>query len=142
MKCKLILAALCLICAFLLIGCGTETTPSTGTITSADVSPEPEITTVPEESSTPVATLPDAGLKEDTEPMDEENETTSQFDLAKSFVDKTLPELIEKIGEPVSSSYATSCLGPGQDGELVYDGFKVYTYNNGETERILDVLSD
>jgi hypothetical protein len=142
MKCKLILAALCLICAFLLIGCGTKTTPSTGTITSAEASPKPEVTAVPEESTAPVATLPDAGLKEDTEPNDEGSETTSQFDLAKSFVDKTLPELIEKIGEPVSSSYATSCLGPGLDGELVYDGFKVYTYKEGDKETIQAVLQD
>lgn len=142
MKRKLILAALCLLCALFLIGCGSETPPSTGTITSAAASPEPEVSTAPEESAAPVATLPDAALKEDTDSADTEDETAAVFDLAKSFVDKQLSELVEEIGEPISSSYATSCLGPGQDGELVYNGFRVYTYNNGETETILDVLPD
>ena len=39
------------------------------------------------------------------------------------------------IGEPVSSDYAPSCLGEGEDGNLYYDGFTVYTYRDdtGET---------
>ena len=44
-------------------------------------------------------------------------------------------ETMAAIGEPVSSDYAPSCLGEGEDGNLYYDGFTVYTYRDdtGET---------
>ena len=145
MKRNWILAILCLLCALLLYGCGTASTPAASAppvevSAVPEPSSEPEPAPSPEESAPPAAILPDAALKPDTE--DKSAEASSQFDLAKSFAEKPLSELIEAIGEPVSSSYATSCLGPGQDGELIYDGFKVYTYDNGETETILDVLPD
>ena len=39
------------------------------------------------------------------------------------------------------SSYASSCLGPGEDGELYYDGFTVYTYRDPDgTENVYDVM--
>ena len=45
------------------------------------------------------------------------------------------------IGEPDNSSYASSCLGPGEDGELYYDGFTVYTYRDPDgTENVYDVM--
>lgn len=48
--------------------------------------------------------------------------------------------MIAAIGSPSGSSYAPSCLGPGEDGELFYDGFTVYTYREGGTEIVQDVL--
>ena len=33
-------------------------------------------------------------------------------------------------GESNSSDYAPSCLGEGEDGNLYYDGFTVYTYRD------------
>ena len=55
-------------------------------------------------------------------------------------MDKPLSELQEKIGEPLSSEYVSSCLIPGgQDGELHYDGFIVSTVKSGDTETVLDV---
>ena len=41
-----------------------------------------------------------------------------------------MDELIAAIGEPNSSDYAPSCLGEGEDGNLYYDGFTVYTYRD------------
>ena len=41
--------------------------------------------------------------------------------------------------EPSGSSYAPSCLGPGEDGELYYDGFTVATYREGDKEIVWDV---
>jgi hypothetical protein len=42
-------------------------------------------------------------------------------------------DLYAAIGSPVSSDYAPSCLGDGDDGNLYYEGFTVYTYReNGE----------
>ena len=37
-------------------------------------------------------------------------------------------DLIEWLGEPISREYSSSCLiEGGQDGQLIYDGFIVYT---------------
>ena len=156
MKRNLILAGLFLICALLLIGCG-STAPAAApapaetaapaesaapveteapTETPAP-SPEPE----PEPSAAPVATLPDAGLVRDTKASPSPSEAL--FELAKGYVDKPLSELQAEIGEPVSSSYVSSCLIPGgEDGELHYDGFTVYTVKSGDSETVQDVLAD
>ena len=98
-------------------------------------------TEAPEPSAEPEARLPDAGLVHDTEVTPSPSETL--FELAKSFVDKPLSELQAEIGEPVSSSYVSSCLIPGgEDGELHYDGFTVYTVKSGDSETVQDVLAD
>ena len=57
------------------------------------------------------------------------------LDTAKEYEGKPVEDLIAAIGEPVSSDYAPSCLGEGEDGNLYYDGFTVYTYRDdtGET---------
>lgn len=62
-----------------------------------------------------------------------------QKTLAESYIGKEVSELIAAIGEPESSSYASSCLGSGEDGELVYDGFTVYTYKEGDSEVVQNV---
>lgn len=64
----------------------------------------------------------------------------ADIETARSFIDKSVEELIAAIGEPVSTDYAPSCLGSGEDGELIYDGFTVYTYREGNTETVQDVL--
>lgn len=60
------------------------------------------------------------------------------FELAQSCIDQSVEELYALIGEPESSDYAPSCLNPdvGQDGNLYYDGFIVYTYREGEVETV------
>ena len=157
MKKDFLLAALCLICALLLIGCGSSSPAATPapTETSApaeteapapEASPAPSAeasvtTEAPEPSAEPEAKLPDAGLVHDTEVTPSPSEAL--FELAKSFVDKPLSELQAEIGEPVSSSYVSSCLIPGgEDGELHYDGFTVYTVKSGDSETVQDVLAD
>jgi len=56
--------------------------------------------------------------------------------LAESCIDKPLVDLIALVGEPDSSEYAASCAGDGEDGVLMYDGFVVYTYREGEEEKV------
>ena len=56
--------------------------------------------------------------------------------LAESCIDKPLADLIALVGEPDSSEYAASCAGDGEDGVLMYDGFVVYTYREGEEEKV------
>ena len=60
--------------------------------------------------------------------------------LAESMIGEEVSKLIEALGEPESADYASSCLGPGEDGELQYDGFTVYTYKEGDSEVIQNVL--
>lgn len=122
LKQQLLMAALCILLALLLIGCGSTPAPT------AAPSPSPA-------ESVPSATLPDAGLKPD-DGGESQPEVNEQLELAKSFVDKPLADLVAQFGEPLSSSYASSCLGPGEDGELTFDGFTVITYREGDTETV------
>ena len=54
--------------------------------------------------------------------------------LAESCVDKPVAELYALIGQPESAEYAPSCLGDGEDGNLNYEDFIVYTYREGDEE--------
>ena len=84
--------------------------------------------------------------------VEDENEAQNGFEeeaapevnedkaLAESMIGEEVSKLIEAIGEPDSADYASSCLGPGEDGELQYDGFTVYTYKEGDSEVIQNVL--
>ena len=64
-------------------------------------------------------------------------EKKSDFERAESCLDKSVQELYRLIGEPPKKDYAPSCLGEGgEDGNLYYDGFIVYTYKEGEKETV------
>lgn len=70
-------------------------------------------------------------------------QTASPEDLkaiAKQFIDRDVNELIDAIGQPISSDYGPSCMGSGEDGELKYDGFSVYTYREGGVETVESVF--
>ena len=60
------------------------------------------------------------------------------FQLAEECINKPLADLIALVGEPNSADYAPSCLNPGvgEDGNLYYDGFVVYTYREGSDETV------
>ena len=59
----------------------------------------------------------------------------------QEMIGEDISALTAPIGEPETSSYASSCLGPGDDGELYYDGFTVYTYRDPDgTENVYDVM--
>lgn len=55
---------------------------------------------------------------------------------AMNYIGKQAGDLYAAIGYPSSSDYAPSCLGDGEDGNLYYDGFVVYTFKQGESETI------
>ncbi len=60
---------------------------------------------------------------------------------AASLIDRSVEDVIEAIGEPNDRAYASSCIGEGEDGELYYDGFTVYTYRDLDgTEHVYDVM--
>ena len=155
MKKNLLLAALCLICALLLIGCGSsapaaspapaETAAPVESAapaeTEAPAAETPESDAEPEPSTEPEAKLPDAGLVQDTADSSNNDEL---FEIAQTYTEKPVSELIAAIGEPISSAYAGfSCLVPGgDDGELYYDGFVVSTVKSGDSETVIDVSRD
>lgn len=64
-----------------------------------------------------------------------------RLEAAQGLIGEDVEALYEAIGEPEESSYASSCIGDGEDGELRYDGFHVYTYRAPDgAERVQDVL--
>ena len=58
---------------------------------------------------------------------------------AQSYIGKSVSSLIAAIGSPASSQYSPSCMGDGEDGELRYNGFTVYTYKENGQEKVTDV---
>ena len=84
------------------------------------------------ESEEPVAESEEP-VEESEEPVEESEapaEEATLLETAKEFEGANLEDLIAAIGEPQSSDYAPSCLGEGEDGNLYYDGFTVYTYRD------------
>lgn len=121
---KLIVALLCL--TALLAGCGADPQP---TETTTQPTTQTEATT-----EAPTETTTEA-------PTEETTEGPSLKAQAESCIGKTVEELIALIGEPQSSDYAPSCLNPGvgEDGNLYYEGFTVYTYKADGVEEVVDV---
>ena len=113
----------CLLLALtLLLGlaaCGEEPAEVTEEPAAESVEPAAEPSAAPEESEAPA--------EESEAPAEEE---PSPLEAAKEFEGAPLEDLIAAIGEPLSSDYAPSCLGEGEDGNLYYDGFTVYTYRD------------
>lgn len=113
----------CLLLALtLLLGlaaCGEEPAEVTEEPAAESAEPAAEPSAAPEASEAPA--------EESEAPAEEE---PSPLEAAKAFEGAPLEDLIAAIGEPLSSDYAPSCLGEGEDGNLYYDGFTVYTYRD------------
>lgn len=88
----------------------------------------------PTEGTTEVQEIPTEDTTEET-PIEVVN---TDMALAEECIDKSVEELYELIGQPQSADYAPSCLNPGvgEDGNLYYDGFIVYTYREGDKETV------
>lgn len=71
-----------------------------------------------------------------TDPTKQTEPADNRKALAESCIDKPVAELYALIGQPNSSDYAPSCMGDGEDGNLYYDGFIVYTYKEGDSESV------
>ena len=57
---------------------------------------------------------------------------------ALKLKDRPVSELYDAIGEPESEDAAPSCMGKGEDVNLYYDGFTVYTYKEGNSQVVVD----
>lgn len=134
MKRSILLLLLCALLA-LAVGCSNQDTTDNQEPagTTAD-STAPETGEPAEEASDPAEA--DDGATEDAAPTVEE-----QIELVQGLIDAPVDELYAAIGQPSDSAYASSCLGEGEDGELYYDGFTVYTYRDTDgSESVYDVM--
>ena len=147
---RFLILALLLIPAF--CACGQEsaspapTEPPAPEVSPAPAEAAPLPTEAPAETAEPVPedpdarpALPDAGLHPAEEKPGEDPEIAARKALALQYVDQDAEALIRELGEPLERSYAPSCLGKGEDGELCYEGFTVYTYREGDRETVKDV---
>lgn len=95
--------------------------------------PEPQIPDTSEETGA------SSSAPADEEPPAAPAPTPTKAD-AQAYIGKSVSSLIAAIGQPSGRDYAPSCLGDGEDGELFYDGFTVYTYRVNGTETVQDVV--
>ena len=103
-----------------------------------DAGTEPTAAPTEEPAATEPAATEPAAEPEETEPAAEPED--SLLETAKTFEGADVNELIAAIGEPESSDYAPSCLGEGEDGNLYYDGFTVYTYRDTDGEETVNYV--
>ena len=124
----------------LLASCGGNTEadpgePADPTAKTAAVTAEatPEAPAGSEENAPEEANEPEA--EEEQKPLSTEEAVAA----AMTCIDKPVSALYDLIGEPGDSDYAPSCFGDGEDGNLYYDGFTVYTYRENGEETVRDV---
>ena len=86
---------------------------------------------VADESPDPAAAVEEAAAPEKT--------PEELLATAMEYIGKPVDDLIAVIGEPDDRDYAPSCMGEGEDGNLYYGGFIVYTYRENGEETIQDV---
>ena len=133
MKRSILLLLLCAALA-LTMGCGGQETsaPTDSNAESAAESTPPADTA--ESAAEPAENAEDGS--EAAAPTVEE-----QIELVQGLIDAPVDELYAAIGQPADSAYASSCLGEGEDGELYYEGFTVYTYRDTDgSESVYDVM--
>lgn len=107
----------------------------------AGSSETPAPTAAPSETAPEDTTSPTEAVEGTAGPEDGENGgDTSLLETAKTFEGAPVEDLIAAIGEPESIDYAPSCLGEGEDGNLYYDGFTVYTYRDTDGQETVNYV--
>ena len=123
---KIISLLLCLALALALCACGSA---------PAKEAEKP----VNMQSSLPgTGTAPEEPEETETPASAEESAAEAAVLQARKLKNRPVSELIAIIGEPVSEDAAPSCMGPGDDVNLYYEGFTVYTYREGESQIVVD----
>ena len=132
-----------MLAAMLVLGlaaCGDAGSTETPAPTAAPSETAPEDTTSPTEAVEDT-TSPTEAVEGTAAPEDGENGgDASLLETAKTFEGAPVEDLIAAIGEPESSDYAPSCLGEGEDGNLYYDGFTVYTYRDTDGQETVNYV--
>ena len=101
--------------------------------------PEPQTPDVSSGISSDISTSSSETSPEPPDPEPDTKPAPTKAD-AQAYIGKSVSSLIAALGSPKGSDYAPSCLGDGEDGELFYDGFTVYTYRVNGTETVQDVV--
>ena len=144
-------AVILLLCAALtgtLSACGTASSAAAAPTPAAavQVTAAPTATPAPTPSAAPSAapTPTPAAQKPQAAPV--QTKATAKApaaaatkDTAAQYVGQPVSALYAAIGKPASSDYAPSCMGDGEDGNLYYCGFVVYTYRENGTESVTSV---
>lgn len=103
--------------------------------------PEPKQNDKPEEKPLPETPEPKPEPEPEPKPEPEPSQDVDRKAVAEGLVGRPVSELYAAIGRPISSDYAPSCLVlDGEDGELVYDGFTVYTEKGPDYETVYAVF--
>ena len=156
---KLIVMLLALAVVFGVCACSEEKTEVQETVSEeiAEVKAKPEeeaeepaeeeaSSEETEQPAAEVQTLEEPPVQEPAaeEPAKEETPApevkTASAETASKYIGQSTSALVAAIGEPNSKTYASSCIGDGEDGEWYYDGFTVYTYRENGSERVEDVF--
>ncbi len=91
------------------------------------------------QSSLPATTASEEEAAESAEPVSDEAAAIQEaVQKALKLKNRPVSELYDAIGEPESEDAAPSCMGPGEDVNLYYDGFTVYTYKEGNEQTVVD----
>lgn len=98
--------------------------------------PAPQ-TTAPAATEAVIETTVETTVPETEAETQTEAETDTRKEIAMALIEAPVEELYAAIGYPNSSDYAPSCLVEGgEDGNLYYDGFIVYTIRKGDQETV------
>lgn len=91
------------------------------------------------QSSLPVTAAAEEEPAESEAPVSDEAAAAQEaVQKALKLKNRPVSELYDAIGEPESEDAAPSCMGPGEDVNLYYDGFTVYTYKEGNEQTVVD----
>lgn len=107
-----------------------EVQPSDAVPETSAPTPTPAPAATPEPVSTPAPT-----------PTPEPTPAGDLKAIAEGLIGHPVSELYAAIGQPIASDYAPGCVEPNsEDGELIYNGFTVYTVRTATQEYVYDVL--
>ncbi|MBR0355028.1 MAG: hypothetical protein IJK35_06620 [Oscillospiraceae bacterium] len=133
---KTVIFLLCLSLMLALAACGgapaQESAPTEAPAAAPVQETAPEETAAPEQEAAPA---PEAESEDASE-----NDPAATVEQVLAMQGQSVDDLIEWLGEPLSREYSSSCLvDGGQDGQLVYEGFTVYTLVQPDgTETVYD----
>lgn len=137
---KTIALILCLLMGFLCACSAGGGDAETGTVPSS----QPEISSKAEAGPSEQNEMSEpAETSGDETPTEPETPTVDPdaypWDLARDCIGAPVEELYALVGEPESKEYGPSCFGEGEDGQLYYADFIVYTYRFEGEEIVQDV---
>ncbi|MCD7946897.1 MAG: hypothetical protein LUG13_01175 [Oscillospiraceae bacterium] len=103
---------------------------SSATTSSAAVSAKQSATAAPSNAPIEQAATDTAEGSGEGSSADEDTAAQSPKSVAQGYVGRSVSSLAAAVGQPNSKSYASSCMGDGEDGMWYYSGFTVYTYRD------------